>query len=101
MCHLLPYLEKNQVYFNETQFLYAFEKFYYFICILRQICDNLVMKNFKFTTVKFYEILQLASKHEKTHAAREKFSFHNTVMTENNNNKTPCQLRIFHTDFSF
>ena len=36
---------------QKLQISYVFEKSYYFICILRQIGDNLLMKNLKFPIV--------------------------------------------------
>ena len=58
MCHIFPTLKnssffstKKNFFFKKTQSLYFLvEKSYYFISILRQICYNLVMKNFQFRT---------------------------------------------------
>ena len=46
----LPILKKNQVFFQK-KFSYVFEKSYYFSRILRQLCYNLVMKNFQIQNV--------------------------------------------------
>ena len=39
--------KKTQNFLNQTQISYVFEKSYYFSRILRQICCNLVIKNFQ------------------------------------------------------
>ena len=68
--------------FLKTQNSNVFENSYYFICIRRQICFNLVIQNFQ-TENGPPAILpeQFASK-RKTHAARERFSFHTINMTK-------------------
>ena len=44
---LLAILKKKNVFFSKKTKLERFEKSHYFICILRQIFYNLVMKNFQ------------------------------------------------------
>ena len=39
--------EKKIIFFQRTQISYVFEKSYYFDRILRQICYNLLIKNFE------------------------------------------------------
>ena len=56
---------------KKKQISYVFKKSYYFSRIVRQICYNLVMKNFKFRIVRTFGHFQLASKREKN--ARYKY----------------------------
>ena len=88
ICHLYRFWKKKNLIFDKTQISWVFEKSYYFIRILRQICYNLVIEDFQIqngVSLSYLTgIVQLASKRKKTHAARETVSFHIINIAENN-----------------
>ena len=90
--HIFSYRKKQA--FSGKFFFHVFKKCHCFSRILQTVSYFLLVLSFKVRILQFREIEKLASEREKTHAARDIFSFHIINIAESKRNSKHAERFI-------